>query len=55
MIGLRWHDLRHEAASRFIERGLNIAELAVVMGHADYRMLARYVHPRAEDIARKLE
>jgi len=49
------HDLRHEAASRLFERGLNVAEVAAVLGHADYLMLARYVHPRAEDIARKLE
>ena len=54
IVGLRWHDLRHEAASRFFERGLNIAEVAAIVGHSDFRMLARYVHPRAEDIAAKL-
>ena len=30
---LRFHDLRHEAISRFFELGLNIPEVAVISGH----------------------
>ena len=51
---LRFHDLRHEALSRFCELGLTIPELAVISGHKDPRMLFRYTHLRADDLARKL-
>ncbi|MGA8004216.1 MAG: tyrosine-type recombinase/integrase [Pseudolabrys sp.] len=51
---LRFHDLRHEAISRFFERDLNVPEVALISGHRDPRMLFRYTHPRAEDIAAKL-
>lgn len=50
----RFHDLRHEAISRFFEKGLNIAEVALISGHRDPRILFRYTHPRAELIALKL-
>lgn len=49
-----FHDLRHEATSRLAERLPNVVELAAVTGHKDLRMLKRYYHPRAEDLARKL-
>lgn len=51
---LRFHDLRHEAVSRFFERGLNTAEVASISGHRDLRMLFRYTHLKAEDIGAKL-
>jgi integrase len=50
---LTFHDLRHESTSRLAEK-LQIHELMRVTGHNDTRMLARYYHPRAEDLARKL-
>jgi len=51
---LHFHDLRHEAISRLFEKGLSIPEVALISGHRDYRMLFRYTHLRAEDIAAKL-
>lgn len=51
---LHFHDLRHEAASRLAEKLSNILELSSVTGHKDIRMLKRYYHPRAEDLAKKL-
>ena len=51
---LRFHDLRHEATSRFFEMGLNVMEVASITGHKDLRMLQRYTHLRAEDLARRL-
>lgn len=51
---LCFHDLRHEAVSRFFERGLSIPEVALISGHRDPRMLFRYTHLRAEDVAAKL-
>ncbi|MCF8150855.1 MAG: site-specific integrase [Burkholderiaceae bacterium] len=51
---LRFHDLRHEAASRLFEKGLNMMEVASVTGHKSLVMLKRYTHLRATDIASKL-
>lgn len=51
---LRFHDLRHEATTRLFELGLNIMEVASITGHKDLRMLRRYTHLKAEDLARKL-
>ena len=51
---LRFHDLRHEAISRFFERGLSIAEVAAISGHKDPRMLFRYTHLDNKKIAQKL-
>lgn len=52
--GLRFHDLRHEATSRFFELGLNPMEVSAITGHKTLVMLKRYTHLRAEDLARKL-
>lgn len=52
--GLRFHDLRHEAISRFFERGLSLPEVAAISGHKSYKMLFRYTHMRPEEIALKL-
>ncbi len=52
--GLRFHDLRHEATTRLFEKGLNIMEVASITGHKDLRMLRRYTHLKAEDLAKKL-
>jgi len=51
---LHFHDLRHEAISRLAEKLPNLIELSAVTGHKDLRMLKRYYHPRAEDLALKL-
>jgi integrase len=51
---LHFHDLRHEAISRFFEMGLSIPEVALISGHRDVRQLFRYTHLRAEDVAKKL-
>lgn len=51
---LHFHDLRHEAVSRLLERGLNVIETATISGHKELRMLQRYSHLRAEDLVAKL-
>ena len=52
---LRFHDLRHEAVSRFFEMGLRVPEVALISGHKDFRMLARYTHITAENVRNKLD
>ncbi|WP_207000037.1 tyrosine-type recombinase/integrase [Trinickia mobilis] len=51
---LRWHDLRHEAASRLFEKGLHPMEVASVTGHKSMQMLKRYTHLRPESLLLKL-
>ena len=50
---IHFHDLRHEATSRLAEK-LQLHELMKVTGHKDPKMLARYFHPRIEDLAKKI-
>jgi len=52
---LHFHDLRHEATTRFFEKGLNVMEVATITGHKDLRMLQRYTHLSATDLAAKLQ
>lgn len=52
---LHFHDLRHEAISRFFEMGLSVPEVALISGHRDPRMLFRYTHLRAEDLSTKIQ
>jgi len=51
---LRFHDLRHEATSRLFEKGFEIMEVSAITGHKDLRMLKRYTHLKAADLAKRL-
>lgn len=51
---LNFHDLRHEAISRFFELGLSVPEVASISGHRDLRMLFRYAHATHASIRAKL-
>lgn len=58
---LHLHDLRHEAISRIAESAhlagvpITLLELAAISGHRDLRMLARYAHICASNLARRLD
>jgi len=52
---LRFHDLRHEAITRFFERGLEMPEVMLISGHTDVRMLLRYTHLSARKLVEKLD
>jgi integrase len=54
IVGLRFHDLRHEATSRLFERGLEMMEVAAITGHKTLAMLKRYTHLHAPTLAKKL-
>ena len=54
MVDLHFHDLRHEATTRLADK-LDMHELMKVTGHKSTRMLGRYYHPRAADLAKKLD
>lgn len=55
LVDLTFHDLRHEATSRFFEKGFNVMEVAAITGHKTLQMLKRYTHLKAEDLAEKLK
>lgn len=52
---LRFHDLRHEATSRFVEAGLSDQEVASITGHKSMQMLRRYTHLRSEELVDKIK
>lgn len=47
---LHLHDLRHEGISAMFERGFDIAHVAVVSGHRDWRHLKRYTQIKPESL-----
>lgn len=49
---LRFHDLRHEGASRLFELGYSIEQVALVTGHKDWNMLRRYTQLKPESLHR---
>lgn len=52
---IRFHDLRHEATSRFFERTqLTDIEISRITGHKDPRMLRRYANLRGSKLAAHL-
>ena len=54
LANVRFHDLRHTAITQMSAKLPNVIELASVSGHRSLKMLQRYYHTRAEDLARKL-
>jgi integrase len=52
---LRFHDLRREGITRFVEFGLNLIEASAISGHRDLRMLKRYVVPNPSALLAKLD
>ena len=48
------YDFRHAAATRWAERGMDIATLAKVLGHANLRSVMRYVHISQEHMDRAI-
>ena len=51
---LHFHDLRHEAISRFFEKGLSIPEVSFISGHKDVRQLMRYTHLKPENMVKRI-
>ncbi len=45
IVGLRFHDQRHTAATRMIEYGAGILAVNKILGHSDIKTTMRYTHP----------
>ena len=56
-INLHWHDLRHEYASRLVEKGVPLAQVRDLLGHASITTTERYDNQKLENLqaAAKLE
>ncbi len=52
---IRFHDLRHTAATRLAVAGKDMKFIAQYLGHTDVRTSARYVHYSDEDLKRGAE
>jgi integrase len=55
IVDFHFHDLRHEAISRFFERtDLDVMEIKSISGHRTLQMLSRYTHLRTARLADRL-
>jgi integrase len=54
LTGLRWHDLRHVAATRILRATGNLKLAGRVLGHASTTSTARYAHHDLEELRRAL-
>jgi integrase len=54
-INLHWHDLRHEYASRLVERGVPLAQVRDLLGHASILTTERYDNQRLEALQAAVE
>jgi hypothetical protein len=54
-INLHWHDLRHEYASKLVERDVPLAQVRDLLGHASILTTERYDNQRLEALQAAVE
>jgi integrase len=48
LIGVRFHDCRHTAATMMVMSGVDLATVKEILGHSSIEMTMRYAHPTTE-------
>jgi integrase len=49
LFDLRFHDLRHSAATLMVQGGADLATISQILGHSDIRTTMKYAHPTPEN------
>lgn len=55
IIDFRFHDCRHSCASRLVQSGANLSEVAMLLGHRGIQMTARYSHVGNDNTSRLVD
>jgi integrase/recombinase XerC len=53
-IDLHWHDVRHEAACRWLAKGLDLRAIQLLLGHVDLKTTQRYLNVTDEELRRAM-
>lgn len=51
--GFKIHDFRHTCASRLIQNGMTLYEVASILGHSDVQTTQRYAHLEQTDVSQR--
>lgn len=54
-IDLPWHDLRHEAACRWLSRSLDLRAIQLLLGHADLKTTQRHLNVTDEELRKAIQ
>lgn len=49
IVNFRFHDLRHTAATRMLDKGANIRTVQDILGHSSVKVTERYTHTNAKN------